>query len=79
MTKARDTQVGGQHYKAFVIQPYEYCYKNRMNNLQSEAISYISRYRFKWSDDKDKQIEDLRKAIHTLELLIGEINESTNG
>ena len=39
---ASEQQVGGDHYKTFVIQPYEYCYKNGLNNLQSEAISYIS-------------------------------------
>lgn len=72
--KAKATQVGGDHYKHFVIQPFEYCYKNNLNNLQSEAISYISRYRYKWENDKEKQVVDLQKAIHTLELLIEEIN-----
>lgn len=72
--KASETQVAGDHYKKFVIQPFEYCYKNNLNNLQSEAISYISRYRYKWENDKDKQVVDLQKAIHTLELLIEEIN-----
>lgn len=74
--RASDTQVAGNHYKRFAIQPYEYCYKNRLNNLQSEAISYISRYQYKWEGNKEKQIEDVKKAIHTLELLVQELEDS---
>lgn len=74
--RASDTQVAGNHYKRFVIQPYEYCYKNKLNNLQSEAISYISRYQYKWEGNKEKQIEDVKKAIHTLELLVQELENS---
>lgn len=74
--RASDTQVAGNHYKRFVIQPYEYCYKNKLNNLQSEAISYISRYPYKWEGNKEKQIEDVKKAIHTLELLVQELEDS---
>ena len=74
--RASDTQVAGNHYKRFVIQPYEYCYKNKLNNLQSEAISYISRYQYKWEGNKEKQIEDVKKAIHTLELLVQELEDS---
>jgi len=57
-------QVSGSHYNKYPIQPAEYCYKNGLNNLQSEAISYITRY-----GDKGGKI-DLEKAIHTLEMLI---------
>ncbi|MEX0469942.1 hypothetical protein V6X73_09405 [Spiribacter sp. 390] len=57
-------QVSGSHYNKYPIQPAEYCYKNGLNNLQSEAISYITRY-----GDKGGKV-DLEKAIHTLEILI---------
>jgi len=57
-------QVSGSHYNKYAIQPAEYCYKNGLNNLQSEAISYITRY-----GDKGGKT-DLEKAIHTLEMLI---------
>jgi hypothetical protein len=57
-------QVNGNHYNKYLIQPAEYCYKNKLNNLQSEAISYITRY-----PDKGGKV-DLEKAIHTLEILI---------
>lgn len=70
---ASKRQVAGDHYKNFKIQPYVFCYENGLSNLQSEAISYISRYNLKWKDNKAKQVEDLQKAIHTLELLIEQI------
>jgi len=57
-------QVSGSHYNKYPIQPAEYCYKNGLNNLQSEAISYITRY-----GDKGGKT-DLEKAIHTLDMLI---------
>ncbi len=62
--KASNRQVGGDHYKKLAIQPAEYCYKNKLNNLESEAISYITRSRFKNGS------EDIKKAIHSLELLL---------
>lgn len=65
-------QVGGDHYKLFAIQPYQFCFKNKLNNLQSEVISYVARYDKKWPGNKEKQLEDLEKAIHSIELLIKE-------
>jgi hypothetical protein len=62
--KASDRQVGGDHYKKLAIQPAEYCFKNDLNNLESEAISYITRNRFK------NGRQDIEKAIHTLEMLL---------
>ena len=62
--KASNRQVGGDHYKKLAIQPAEYCYKNNLNNLESEAISYITRNRLKNGS------ADIKKAIHTLELLL---------
>jgi hypothetical protein len=46
------------------IQPIEYTMKNEMNPLQHTVIKYVSRYKNK------NGIEDLKKAIHSLELLI---------
>lgn len=37
--KADAKQVGGDHYKTFKIQPYQFCYENKLNNLQSEVVS----------------------------------------
>jgi len=68
--KASKRQVGGDHYKKLAIQPAEYCYKNKLNNLESEAISYITRNRFK------NGAEDIKKAIHSLEILLEYTNNS---
>ena len=62
---ALETQVGGSHYNSMKIQPIEYTMANEMNPLQHTAIKYISRYQ-----SKGTPIEDLRKAIHSIELLI---------
>lgn len=57
-------QEGGSHYKKYAIQPVEYAMANNLNYCQANAIKYVTRY-------KDKGgIEDLRKAIHNLEILI---------
>ena len=68
--KASKRQVGGDHYKKLAIQPAEYCYKNKLNNLESEAISYITRNRFK------NGAEDIKKAIHSLEILLEYTNDN---
>ena len=61
---ALESQVGGNHYSSMKIQPIEYTMKNQMNPLQHTVIKYVSRYQAK------NGIEDLKKAIHSLELLI---------
>ena len=61
---ALESQVGGDHYSSMKIQPIEYTMKNQMNPLQHTVIKYVSRYQAK------NGIEDLKKAIHSLELLI---------
>lgn len=58
-------QVGGAHYKQYNIQPIEYAMANGLNYCQANVVKYVTRY-------KDKGgTEDLRKAIHYLEVLIG--------
>ena len=57
-------QVGGNHYTKMAIQPAEYCFKNNIGKLECDAIAYLSRW-------KDKNgLEDLKKARHTIDLLI---------
>ena len=57
-------QIAGSHYSKLKIQPMEYCLGNGLNYAQSNVVKYITRY-------KDKNgIEDLKKAIHCIELLI---------
>lgn len=57
-------QVAGSHYKDMKVQPMEYSMANGLDACQHTAIKYISRFRSKGG------IEDLRKAIHVIEMLI---------
>lgn len=59
-----DIQVGGGHYKSLKIQPVEYMYHNNMPYIEGAVVKYVTRWR-----DKNG-VEDLKKAIHFLELLI---------
>jgi hypothetical protein len=61
---AMSSQVGGDHYKNLHIQPFEYSLANGLNACQHTAIKYITRYQEKGG------IDDLKKAIHTIEFLI---------
>lgn len=65
-------QVGGDHYKKLKIQPIEYALANDLGICEHAVVKYVSRW-------KDKNgIEDLRKAIHYIEMLIQrEINEDS--
>lgn len=64
LTSSLDAQVGGSHYKDYKIQPIEYAMANNLNYCQANAVKYVTRYRDKGG------IEDLRKAIHNIEILI---------
>jgi hypothetical protein len=63
-TTATGRQVGGDHYSKMAIQPLEFIYRNQIGGIESIALRYILRWR-----DKNG-VEDLRKAIHTLEFLV---------
>lgn len=58
------TQHGGDHYRKLKIQPIEYIQANNLGFHEGNVLKYITRWR-----DKNG-IEDLRKAVHYLELLI---------
>ena len=36
-------QEGGQHYVDHPIQPVVYCYKNKLNNIDSNIVKYATR------------------------------------
>jgi|SRR5690554_4741802 hypothetical protein len=61
---ARDRQVAGSHYREATIQPYEYAMANGFGYCESLALRYLTRHRRK------NGAEDLRKAVHCIELLI---------
>lgn len=56
-----EIQVGGNHYKKFEYQPIEFFQDVNLNTALSYAVKYVSRY-------PNKNIDDLDKAIHCLEL-----------
>lgn len=61
---AFDTQVGGNHYAKFAIQPLEFIVRNNIGFLEGNVIKYVVRW-------KDKAgLEDLKKARHYLDMLI---------
>ena len=61
---ALDTQVGGGHYKDMAIQPLEFIHANGIPHFEACAIKYLCRWRGKNGK------EDLKKAIHYIELLL---------
>lgn len=61
--KPSDRQVGGDHYKNFIIDPAKFFYFNEVPFLEASAIKYILRHRMKG------QKQDIDKAIHYLELI----------
>lgn len=64
MSNALDIQVGGSHYKSFVIQPVEFITANGLEFLEGCVIKRVCRHGAK------NGREDLEKAIHELQLLI---------
>ena len=60
----QERQVGGNHYKEFRIQPYEFISKNNLSFFQGNVVKYVCRYLSK------NKIEDLQKIIHYCELEI---------
>tara|TARA_Y100001963_G_scaffold116880_1_gene162514 strand:- start:285 stop:572 length:288 start_codon:yes stop_codon:yes gene_type:complete len=65
-------QVGGEHY-TMPIEPIEFIMKNKLEWCESNAVKYLCRHRRKGG------AEDVKKAIHYLQILLKEEypNEST--
>lgn len=61
---AKDTQVGGEHYKSLKIQPIDYIIQNKMNFQDGNVVKYISRHRTK------NGAEDVKKAMHYCRLIL---------
>lgn len=61
---ALDTQIGGNHYKDFAIQPVEFVHKNGIGFLEGNVIKYVCRHHKKNGKD------DLLKALHYLQILL---------
>lgn len=59
-----NTQVGGNHYKQFAIQPTEFIYKNNIPFLEGNVIECVSRHRQK------NGLQDLLEAKHYIDMII---------
>jgi len=46
-TFPEDTQIGGNHYQHYLIQPYEFISKNELTFFQGNVIKYVLRYPYK--------------------------------
>jgi hypothetical protein len=69
--RANDTQVAGNHYKQFRIEPWDAIIDWNLGYLDGNAVKYLSRWRHK------NGIEDLKKARHYIDKLI-EVESAKN-
>ena len=63
-SKALDNQIGGKHYKGFVIQPAIFHRANNLRQAEANVLDYVLRH------DKKNGREDLEKAIHWIQMII---------
>jgi hypothetical protein len=70
-TNALNTQVGGNHYKEYAIQPIQYAHANKLGPCEFSVVKYVTRWQSKGG------IQDLQKAKHVIDLLI-EMESSNN-
>ena len=57
-------QIGGSHYNVSGIQPIDFIHSNNIPYMEANVIKYVFRHKNK------NGAEDIRKAIHYLELLL---------
>ena len=65
----QNTQIGGNHYTKFHIQPYEFISKNDLTFIQGNVIKYVCRYQ------KKGGVQDLQKIIHNCQLEIKKLKD----
>jgi Protein of unknwon function (DUF3310) len=61
-----DTQVGGNHYKHYKIQPIEFIHANNLGFLEGCVVKRLCRHAMPGGKGR----EDIEKAMHELELLL---------
>ena len=64
--KAKDKQIGGDHYKIMAIHPSDYIVKNKLGWYEGNIVKYITRHSVKGGK------QDVEKVIHYAQLLIDE-------
>jgi len=60
-----DKQVGGDHYRQYEMQPYEFFFRNKVPHHKAAIIRRILRY----DHPTGKGIVDLDKISHEIELI----------
>lgn len=63
---ALDTQIGGNHYKGFAIQPAEFSERNGLSFLEGSVVKRVARH----NQEGGKGRQDIEKAIHELQLVL---------
>ena len=58
--------ISPEHYSQFEIEPFDFIHKNGLGFAEGNVIKYVCRWREK------NGVEDLKKAIRYIELLIEE-------
>ena len=65
-------QIGGSHYKKYLISPWTFIRENNLNPFQANVIRYAVRY-----EDKGG-VQDLQKIIHYCEMEIEHLKNRKN-
>jgi hypothetical protein len=66
-------QVGGDHYKGKVVQPWDFIAANELGFFEGNVVKYVTRW-------KDKGgVQDLHKARHYLDKLIEVAGDGAGG
>lgn len=61
---ALDSQVGGDHYRGFSIQPVEFSVVNKLGFAEGNIVKYACRHTLKGGSD------DMRKVIHYARIIL---------
>ena len=64
-TKSLQTQVGGNHYKKYAVQPLEFAEKAELTPIIFCIFKYVCRFK-----DKGRPREDLKKALHCIDVFL---------
>lgn len=70
-TGANNEQVGGNHYKDLAIQVWDIVIANKLDFFQGGILKYVMRSK----GDREKKIEDLKKARHYIDKYIEVLSE----
>lgn len=62
--KAFAVQIGGDHYKDYAIEPFDFIHQNKLGFAEGCVIKYLLRHKHKGG------VEDLKKAKHYIDLIL---------